>query len=143
MLVAIVSGFVTVSCSTSATTSQVRGTSTSTQPPTPTPTLTTLRADSGWTTALDLGYVSDGVTTSGGTFQATNVYTILVTCEGVGKVVVDYEPQGTATFVCSSSPQSFGNQIGSQDRPPARDTIHVNVTADSGVVWRALIEVKQ
>jgi hypothetical protein len=109
----------------------------------PTPTLPTFSTPAGWSLVLQLGAQPDGSITSGGTFVSSNTYAVLIACEGDGHVTVDYAPQGSATFVCSASPQSYGNQIGNPGSPPARQTITVNVAADEGVVWRGAIEVER
>jgi hypothetical protein len=102
--------------------------------------LDTLSADNGWKTVLQLGYVSPGVTTSGGAFNASGPFTIFVVCEGVGSLDIEYPPIGGSGYTCGATQQRDQNQIGSVQGLPADGLVHVTVTADSGVVWRALIE---
>lgn len=110
---------------------------------TATPTLPPLSNIAGFSTALRLGMGTDGQAITGGAFEASNGYIIVVACEGNGNMVVDYEPQGTTTFVCSPDPRTFAIPVGSSDHQPPHEAVSVNISADSGVVWSALVEVKQ
>lgn len=128
------------SCARAAASTSAPPPPTATTLPAATPTLPTLSADDGWKAVLTLGYVAPGVTTSGGAFQPSNPFAVVMVCEGVGTVDIEYPPLGSSSYTCTHAQQRNRNQISLGTNSPANATIHVTVEAGSGVVWRAIIE---
>ncbi len=115
-----------------------RAVASATSTATPTATLPVLGGDPGWQTKLELGYVNANEVVPAGTFFASTVFQIVVACEGQGTIHVNFPPEGALTFHCTSQLQTSINRL----TPTVHATVYVGVTADPGVMWRALVEVQ-
>lgn len=110
----------------------------STAYPPPTPTLQSLAPDEGWHEVALLGNAQGNTSSVGTSFETTDEYAIYVACEGHGTLTIAYTPGGTSTLRCTDNPLINGIPPQHSTRG---ETVHVGVTADARVTWRALVEV--